>query len=54
MSELGKIDDSPARQKVYYHYFWYLLVVIVFYSIPAYQLVTTYQKVSFLGVFISI
>ena len=46
MAELGEVDDSPKVQKEYTHYSIYLLVIIAFYSIPAYQLVVTYQKVS--------
>ena len=46
LSELGEFDDSPLAQKVYNHYSWYLLVVVVFYGIPAYQLVITSQRVS--------
>jgi len=43
MSEL-QFDDSPAAQKEYRRYAWYLLAVIIFYGIPAFQLVLTYQQ----------
>ena len=46
LAEVGDIDDSAFVQKKYNHYALYLLIVILFYSIPAYQLVVTYQRVS--------
>ena len=45
MAELGEVDE-PEVQKHYSYFSIYLLVIIAFYSIPAYQLVVTYQRVS--------
>ena len=45
MNELPEFDETPKVQKKYNLLSWYLVAVIVFYAIPAYQLVITYQQV---------
>ena len=47
MSELdiGEYEDILYTQKDYNHLYWYMVTVIVFYGIPAFQLVITYQQV---------
>ena len=45
MCELGEFDETSKIQKKYNLLSWYLMAAIIFYAIPAYQLVTTYQQV---------
>ncbi len=45
LSDVGKIDDSSLVQKKYNRYAIYLLIIAIFYSVPAYQLVITSQRV---------
>ena len=45
LSKLPEFDESSFVQKKYNRLSWYLLTVIIFYGIPAFQLVLTYQQV---------
>ncbi len=45
MCDLGEFDETGHIQKKYNLLSWYLIAAIIFYAIPAYQLVTTYQQV---------
>ena len=45
MNELPEFDETAKVQKKYNLLSWYLVAVIIFYAIPAYQLVITYQQV---------
>jgi len=51
MCELGEFDETSRVQKKYNLLSWYLVAAIIFYAIPAYQLVTTYQQVTTLDFF---
>lgn len=44
MCELSEFDETGNVQKPYNLLSWYLVAVIIFYAIPAYQLVITYQQ----------
>ena len=37
---------SVYAQKDYNHLYWYMITITIFYGIPAFQLVITYQQVS--------
>lgn len=45
MCELSEFDETAHVQKQYNLLSWYLVAIIIFYAIPAYQLVITYQQV---------
>ena len=45
LCELPEFDETERVQKQYNLLSWYLIAVIIFYAIPAYQLVITYQQV---------
>ena len=46
MSELPEFDETAHVQRPYYLLSWYIVAIIIFYAIPAYQLVATGQQVS--------
>ena len=45
MCDLPEFDETSQIQKKYNLLSWYLVAAIIFYAIPAYQLVITYQQV---------
>lgn len=45
LCDLPEFDETSKVQKQYNRLSWYLIAIIVFYAIPAYQLVLTYQQV---------
>lgn len=48
MSELSEFDETAKVQRPYNLLSWYLIAIIIFYAIPAYQLVGTYQHVCYM------
>ena len=51
MCDLPEFDETSQIQKKYNLLSWYLVAAIIFYAIPAYQLVITYQQVCVIRVF---
>ena len=43
--DVQESDDSLYIEKDYNHLYWYMITIIIFYGIPAFQLVITYQQV---------
>ena len=43
--EVREGEESVYAQKDYNHLYWYMITIIIFYGIPAFQLVITYQQV---------